>query len=88
MPRGVCRSFLLVMAHWRIEVGDDYSDAVFAALAARGVTRLPDERDGEGSPLRVLQVSAPDREQALDIVLEVLDEHDHMYSYFNVTRAL
>jgi len=38
-------------------------------------------------PLRVLQVSAPSREEALDTVLEVLDEHLAEYSYLNVTRA-
>lgn len=75
------------MALWKIQVGDDYSDTIFAALAARGVTRLPDEIDGEGSPLAVLQISAPGREQALDVVLEVLDEYDYMHTNFNVTPA-
>lgn len=68
-------------------MGDDLSEAILASLATRGVARLPDVVDGEGLPLRVLQVSAPTREEALEVVLEVLDEHSFTYSYFNVTTA-
>lgn len=75
------------MPLWKIQVGDQFSPAIFEALAARGVVRLPDEPDGEGTPMRVLQATAPSREDALDLVCEVLDEHSYMYSYFNVTPA-
>ncbi len=37
--------------------------------------------------MRVLQLSAPSRDDALDAVCDVLDEHSYFYSYFNVTRA-
>ncbi len=63
------------MSLWKIQVGDEFSPAIFEALAARGVRRLPDEPDGEGTAMRVLQLSAPSRDDALDVVCDVLDEH-------------
>ncbi len=75
------------MSLWKIQVGDEFSPAIFEALAARGVRHLPDELDGEGTPMRVLELSGPSRDDALDVVCDVLDEHSYFYSYFNVTRA-
>ncbi len=75
------------MSLWKIQVGVEFSPAIVEALVVRGVRRLPDEADGEGTPMRVLQLSAPSRDDALDVVLDVLDKHSCLYSYFNVARA-
>ena len=75
------------MSRWKVQVGEDFNPAVFEALTARGVVRTPDEADGEGTPMRVLEVSAGSREDALDLVREVLDDHAQPYAYFNATRA-
>jgi hypothetical protein len=66
----------------REQLDDELEDS----LLAHGIVRLPDERDGTGSPLRALRVPAASREDALDRVMAVFDERGASYSYFAVSR--